>query len=177
MAGAVDQALGVERPVAERAHRLGLAAGEGVGDFIFAAHGAHAAAAAAGDRFQHDRRAELREERPRVGRAAHGRAFDDRRAGARGEIARQNLVAEEFQRFGRGSDEGQPGRRNRACENRAFGEKAVAGMNGVATRLLRQRDDSCPVEIGGDSGAPQRMRFVGLAHVQRGRVALLTQSR
>ena len=81
MAGAVDQALGVERPVAEGARRLRLAAGEGVGDFVFAGDRAHAAPAAAGDRFQHDRRADARQERPRVGRAAQPRPFDHRGAG------------------------------------------------------------------------------------------------
>ena len=172
MAGFVDQSLGVERPAAEGAFRLGPATGEGVGDFLWAAHGAHTAAAAAGDRLQHDRRAEFFEERPCFVRAAHGGAFDDRRATPRGDLARKNLVAEEVERLGRRPDEGHARRRDCAGEGGVFGKKAVAGMDGVAARLLRQRDHSLAVEIGFCAGAPQRMRFVGLAQVQRESIVL-----
>ena len=99
MAGFVDQSLGVERLAAEGAFRLGPATGEGVGDFLWAAHGAHTAAAAAGDRLQHDRRAESFEERPCLVRAAHGGAFDDRRA----DSARRSRAQESCRRRGRAS--------------------------------------------------------------------------
>ena len=64
VARAGDQALGVERTVAEGARRLRPAAGEGLGDLGLAAHGAHAASAAARDRLEHDRRADARRRTP-----------------------------------------------------------------------------------------------------------------
>ena len=170
MARARDQPLGVERAVAERARRLRLATGEGLADFAFLRDRPHAPPAAPGDCFQHDRRADRREERPRLGGVAQPGALNDRRAGARCEFARQNLVAEQVERFGRRPDEGQPGRRDRAGEGRVLGEKAIARMNGVATRLEGECDQALAVEIGGHAGATQRMRLVRLAHVQRGRV-------
>ena len=97
--GAGDQALGIERAVAKGALRLRLATGEGFGDLGLAAHCAHAASAAARDRFQHDRRADRREERPRRLDVADDGALDHRRVRAFGGLACAQLIAEEVERL------------------------------------------------------------------------------
>ncbi len=99
VAGAGDQALGVECAVAEGACGLRPAADEGVGDLGLAAHRAHAAPAAARDRLEHDRRTDGREERPRRLDVADHRALDHRRARALGDLSRAQLVAEQGERI------------------------------------------------------------------------------
>ena len=174
--GAGDQALGIERTVAKGALRLRLATGEGFGDLGLAAHRAHAASAAARDRFQHDRRADRGEERPRRLDVADDGALDHRRARAFGGLACAQLVAEEVERLRRRADEGQSGFSDGAGEGGVLGEEAVAGMDRVAAGRLGERDDPGPVEIGGGAGAAERMRFVGLAQVERVRRRLPNRS-
>ncbi len=71
VAGAVDQALGVERPVAEGARRLGPAAGEGVGDFVVQCATARMPRPPPpATAFSMMGAPTLHQERPRVGRAA-----------------------------------------------------------------------------------------------------------
>ena len=165
--GAGDQALGIERTVAKGALRLRLATGEGFGDLGLATHRAHAASAAARDRFQHDRLADRGEERPRRLDVADDGALDHRRARAFGGLACAQLVAEEVERLRRRADEGQSGFSDGAGEGGVLGEEAVAGMDRLAAGRLGERDDPGPVEISGGAGAAERMRFVGLAQVER----------
>ena len=172
MPGAVDQALRVERPVAERARRLRRAPGEGLGDLGFAAHRAHAAPAAARHGLEHDRRLRSAEKRARIFGALHDRALDHRRARARRNLSGLDLVAEEVERLGRRPNEHEPGGHDGAGETCVLGEKAVAGMDRVAAGGDREGDDARAVEIGGRARARKRMRLVRLAQMQRGRVVL-----
>ncbi len=170
--GAFDQALRVQRSVAERVRRLRLATSEGFGDLGFTADGAHAAAPAAGHGLEQDRRAHAHEKRPRRLDAADRSALDDRRACPRGGVPRAELVAEHIERFGRRSDERYPGRSDGAGEAGILGEKAVAGMDRVAAGCLSERDDARAVEIGRDPCPAERMGFVRLAQMERGGVVL-----
>ncbi len=172
MPRALDQPLGIERSVAESARRFGSAAREGLRDLVRAPHCAHAAPAAAGHGLQHDRRMDLLEKGARLIRAAHGGAVDDGRADFQREFARFQLVAEQVERLGGRANERYARRSDGARETCVLRQKAVAGMDSVAARLLRQRDDARGIEIGGHPRFRQGMRLVRLAHMQRRRIVL-----
>ena len=92
---ALDQALRIERPIAEGALRLRRAAREGFRDLVCLSHGAHAAPAAARNRLQHDRRIDDGEESARLVGVAHDGALNDRRIDAERQFACLQLVAEQ----------------------------------------------------------------------------------
>ena len=131
--------------------------------------GAHAASPAATDRLQHHRaiRTERLEEGTRLvqrdrladsGEHWHTTLFGQR-AGLR-------LVAETAKRLRGGAD------KDKTCALAAFGElrrfaqEPVAGMDGLATRLLRERNESLPIEVGGDTRRAEVEGLVPVARVQ-----------
>ena len=91
----------------------------------------------------------------------------DRGIAARREPARGRLVAEQVERRRPRADEAQAGGEARAGEPGVLAEEAVAGMDGVAAGVVRDRDDPGGVEVGGGAGAAQRDRDIRPAHVQR----------
>ena len=97
------------------------------------AHDAHAAAAAAHGGFDDDGIADLLGELAGFGGDLTGvsAAGQDGHAGGLGEAARGGLVAEEFEQFRRGADEGDAGVGAGAGEDGILGEEAVAGVDGV----------------------------------------------
>ena len=147
MAHARQIALDIERVVAERRLRLGLAALPCGVQFLRCADDAHAAPASAGDRLDHDGAAGaklVKEGRDLIARRGgvvavrHGNA-----TGAR-QCAGLGLVTKQVEGFRGRTDEGDAFRRRRAREGGALGEEAVAGMHGVAAgarRGLQQRID------------------------------------
>ena len=137
MAGVADQALDIDAVAAEGGHRLGLAARIGFLQLAGVIDDAHAAAAAAGDRLDHDGAAGAlrREEGPgllQAGRPAG--AFDDRHAASFCQRLGLRLVAEQLERLRRRPDEDDafldaaPGQRG------VLAEEAIAGMQRVACR-------------------------------------------
>ena len=142
-----QQLLDVHAIVAESARRLGAAARVRGGQLVGAAHDAHAAAAAAGHRLDHDRRRRPSAARnvrasssvtapPLPARTGTSAAFGER-AGAR-------LVAEQRQRLGLRADEGQSRRGAAAGEVRLLGEEAVAGVERVTAGCARRRRRAGP---------------------------------
>ena len=139
-----------DRVVAEGRLGFALAARERLVHLRGVRHDAHAAPAAAGRRLQHHRIADRL--RDGLGLRARGertrRAGNDGNALLLGEGAGLDLVAEQREGGGRGSDEAQ------ALGPAALGEfgilrqEAVAGMDAVGAALLGGRDDGLDVEIG-----------------------------
>ena len=76
-----------------------------------------------------------------------------------------HLVSEAREDLGARSDEGHPGLPTPLREGRVLREEAVAGVDGVASRFLRKRDERLRVEIRSDAAAGQRAGFVGLPDV------------
>ena len=143
VAGALDQALGVEAGLAEGGQGLAAGGGIGLGDVAGLPHDAHAPAAAAGHGLDDHRRA-LRqggEEGLDVGLAGRPRhPVDHRHAvpGRQGPGA--GLVAQGIEGFGRGADEGQAGGVAGPGEGGALRQKAVAPrMDRVAAALPWRR--------------------------------------
>ncbi len=170
MAGLPDQPLGVDAVEAERRPCLGLAARIGLREIGSALHNAHAAAAAASHRLDHNRRAaaERGEERhDLLQRGGPAGAGNDRHAAAFCQLPCRNLVAEQFERRHFWSDEGN------ACvsaclrEPCILAEKAVAGMHGIAAGTLGRFHHSLDIEIGPRATARNLDGLIGDAHMQR----------
>ena len=98
MAGAADQALGVEGTVAERGLGFRRSALEGIGDLALLPDQAHAAPAAAGNGLDHDRAMRAEEGADLLQRGRAFRTVDNRHAAALGERLGLRLVAEQLQR-------------------------------------------------------------------------------
>jgi hypothetical protein len=102
VAGARQELLHIERPVAERRGGLGGAAFEGFGQFVLAGRRAHAAAAAAGHRLDHHRavRPKAVQKGPRrLQRGRPVRSRQHRHIALGGQRPGARLVAEEIQRL------------------------------------------------------------------------------
>ena len=174
VARAIDQPLGIERPVAEGGLGFRRAAFEGLGDLALLAHGAHAATAASRNRLDHD-----------PGTGVLGEEGLHRRDVARPVGARQQwcaglcrvspclgLVAEQLELVGSRPHEDQARVGASAREGRILRQEAVAGMDRVAARRLGRRDDAADIEIGGGALSLQGLCFVDPPDVQRGGVVL-----
>src|SRR5512139_3498965 len=129
---------------------------------------ADAAAAAAVGRLQHHRIADLVGQRARfldvfqvVVRARHHRD-----AGGDHRVARLDLVAHAADHLGRGADEADAAARADGREVGIFGEKAVAGMQGIAAGGGRQVDQGVRVEVAEDGVLADVVGLVGLLHVE-----------
>ena len=167
-----DQALGIERAVAERRLRLGRGPREGVLDVALPRDDPHAATAPARDCLDDDAGlAMLGEE------GLHARDVD-RALGARqnrrlvlpGMGAGPRLVAEQVELLGRGADEGDSRRGAGLGEGSVLRQEAVSRMHGIAACFFRGRDHARNVEIGGSTPALERPHLVNAADMQRGRV-------
>ena len=110
----------------------------------------HAAPAAAGDRLDHDGKADLAGLGQHDGVALVGALI----AGHAGHAGRQHdllgagLVAHRLDGFRRRPDEHQPGIAARLREILVLGEKAVAGMHRVGAAGLGRRDDRLDLQVG-----------------------------
>ena len=167
-----DKALDEERAVAERSLGLSRATLEGLFDLVCLMDGAHTAPAAAGDRLDHHRAAiELFEEGAsavEVDRVVC--AGQNRDAPRSCQRPGAGLVAEQRERSGRGTDEGDARLLAGAGEVGVLGEESVAGMDGVAVVLLGAVDDLCDVEIRGGANSIQRNDSFGVLDVVGGGV-------
>ena len=175
VARALQVALGVEAIIAERAARLAARQPPRGLELRIAAHHAHALAAAARGRLEHQRKAGLtgegagrRDARQRARRRRHhGHAGPLRR------LARGELVAETLDRLGRGTDEHHSGLRAGAGERRVLGEEAVARMNRIRPHAARGLEHTSGVEIALARGSgTDRPRLVRHQHVKRGTIRL-----
>ena len=137
-------------------------------------HQAHPFAAATGRRFEHDREADpFRGRRDLVLVAQHVGAGHDRHARVLHDRARGDLVAHLLYRVRLRADEDDARGAARRGERCAFGQKAVAGVNGVRAALGRGVQDFVRDEItlrGG--GRPDRIGVVGVLDVQGGPVGV-----
>ena len=175
VARAADQPLDVEAAVAERGERFGAAARVGLLHLLGALDDAHAAPSPAGDRLQHHRAAgaERGEEPQRLVERHRGvDTLEHRHATVARRRPGPRLVAVELERLWPRPDEDEARFGAAPRERGALGQKAVAGMHGVAAGHACRFDDLLGVEIGLRSGADEGARFVGAAHVERARVVL-----
>ena len=177
VAGAGDELLDVDGAVAEGAEGLGCAAFIGGFEIIEGGDGAGASAAAASDRFDHHGAAltiggtEGFEEGAGLFEGDGGvDASEGGDVGGGGGGAGAGFVAEEFEHFDGGADEGDAGFGAGAGEGGVLGEEAVAGVDGVGAGGLCGFDDGFDVEVGGDSPALEGDGFVGDAGVEGGGV-------
>jgi len=175
VARARKQLLDVERPRTEGLERLRTAARIGSFKVLDPVNGPHAAPAAAVDRLQHDGTTgpQARHEGDSLGQSHRGAdARQDRDPLAHCQCARLRLVAEQSQRRRGRADEDQTGIAARLREVGVLAEKAIAGVNRVATLCERDRDQRRGVEIGRNTAAGQRHGKVRRAGVERRRVIL-----
>ncbi len=147
---ALDIAFEIERSVAEGFLRFDRGALKAFGERFGVARDDHAAAPAARRGFGDHRKADLLREGDGFG-GARELAAARRHRDARGfrKAPRGELVADSFDRVGRRADEGDPVLLAEPREGRAFGQKAIAGMQSVASRRLGRMHDQTGVEIGG----------------------------
>ena len=139
--------------VAERRFRLGLRQVEAFLDFGFRMGDAHALAAAAGRRLDHDRITDL------VGdlgcmHAVFDHAEITRHGGNLGlgrSLLRFDLVAHRGDRARIGTDENHPSRREGARESLTFGQEAVAWVYRLRAGLEASLDDFLHDEVAVDS--------------------------
>ena len=157
--GCGDEALGIEPAVTEGGLSLLAAGRKGLRGVLARLEPAHAAPAAAGHGFDHQRRALGKsglESPDVVQRRAAGQAVDDRNIVGDGKGAGASLVAEQVQSLGVGADEGESRRDTDPLEGRAFRQEAITRVDGVASRRHRGVGDGLTVEIGPRPDALQR---------------------
>ena len=90
-------------------------------------------------------------------------AGNDGNTGALGEFSGGGFVAEEFEEFGAGSDEGDAGALAGAWQGGIFGEEAVARVDEIDALFFGERDDAFDIEIGldGTEAFADQVGFVG----------------
>ncbi len=147
--GPANIALEENGIVAKRCRRLLPRFGNLRLKLAFSSNDPHPTPPSAERRLNDQRKSNLGGHSPGYGRVRH------RFIGARnhwhacllGEAPRSGLVAEQLEKIGRRTDEGDS--RLSACvwQLWIFGEKAVTRMDGVNTLLMRQRDDARDVQI------------------------------
>ena len=170
MAGAADQFLQEHLVAAEGGLGLAPPGGDLFRQFGRPLDHAHAAAAAAPDRLEHERITDAFGQarglgfvlRQGAGRRQHGHA------GVFGEPVRRDLGAKRFHHLRRRADEGQAVLGAGARQRRVLGQEAVAGMDRVATGLARDPQHLVDVEIGLHrlAALADQIAFVGLEAVQ-----------
>jgi hypothetical protein len=177
MAGALDQLFQIDLVLAEG--RAGFFLGDGhlAGKVFRRADDAHAATTAAPACLEHDRVADRVGEPGNllhvVGQRIGGRHH--RHAGFDGKVARRHLVAEPAHGIGGGADKDDAGIVAGIDEFRAFGQEAVARMDGIDVVFLGDADDFVDGEIGVDGAerfvqmraATDQIGLIGLEAVQR----------
>ena len=169
--GPLDELLHEHAGAAEGGLALALGAFQGHGQFVFAVHHPHAAAAAPVGRLEDHRPAEVPGDRQRVGLAADGprTAGQDRHARTVRQFAGLRLVPQRPQEFDPRAHERDPGRGTGGGEVGVLGEEAVAGMDAIDAVGLGQRHDGVDVEVGADrlARAAHHVGLVRLEAVQR----------
>ena len=170
MAGIDDEFLDEDAIVAERGFRLRLRAREAFGDLPARMGDPHALAAAARRGLDHHGIADLVGDPGRMlGAVDHAEiAGHGRHVRGVREFLGFDLVAHRLDRAAVGADEDDAGLLQRGGESRAFGEKAIAGMDRLGAGLLAGGDDLLDGKVGfGRGRRPDRDRLVGHLDVQR----------
>ena len=159
----LDVPLEEHAPVAERGQCLGRRPGERLPQLTHRPHDAHAAAAAAHRRFEHDRHPELLRELLRLFDVIRGivGTRDQGQAALFGEGLGDHLVAHLRDGLAPGSDEDDAFFFASSREVCVFGEESVAGVDGLHAVLLGRLDDSLVPEVGPHGGLA-RVDAVGL---------------
>ena len=169
--GPLDELLDEHRRAAEGRLALTLGAFERHGQLVFAAHHAHAAAAAAVGRLEDHGPAELLGDCQRVGRARDRlrAAGEDRHAGPLGEVAGGRLIAEHLEEFDPRAHERDARLLARRGEGGVLREEPVSRMDRIHAVVLGERDDRLDVEVAAERLArlADEIRFVGLEAVER----------
>ena len=171
-----DEPLDVDVAVPERGRRLGLAAGVGGVEVFEALDGADAAAAAAGDSFDHHRgafaqRAEEGFDVVQGRRATKRRRMMGTPALTASSRARA-LSPKSSSVFGLRTDEREPGLDAGLRERRVLAEEAVPGMDRVAVGFLRRFHQLRDVEVGGGALPGELHGGIAAARVERRGVVL-----
>src|SRR5213079_3494393 len=83
-----------------------------------------------------------------------------------GQGPRRQLVAEERERLGPRSDEGEAGLGAAPREARLLAQEAVARVHGVAPRLPGDRDELLDIEVRARTASAERPRRVDVTHVE-----------
>ena len=166
----LDVFLDKHAVVAKARFRLALRSAE------FVAHGtviggdAHAFAATAGRRLDHDRIADVARRPDRALGVGHDiePAGNGRDTGGARQLFRCDLVAHRGDRGSGRADKGHPGRGQRLGKGRVFGQKPVARMHRLGAALAAGCDDPVDPEIAlGRRRRADHDRLVSLAHMQR----------
>ena len=171
--------LDVDGGVAECRVRFRARGAHGAGEVRRIENRAHAFAAAARHGFDEQRIADASRERLEFG-VGDVRPGPDRRCpGTTGTPARSAaaraavLLSHQPDGLGRRADERQAGIAHGAGEPLVFREEPVPRMHGVGARFRRGLDDPIDPKIAVARRAPaDRVRLVGVPHVQRGPIAL-----
>ena len=134
VAGALEIFFEVHARIAESVLRFGGGIAPGGGEIAFAVDAAHAFAAAAGDGFQNDGKADFAGDFGELGDILDGieRAGDRGGADCFGDAASGSFRAELLHGFGGRADESDLGFAAGARQGGIFGEETVAGMDSVA---------------------------------------------
>ena len=173
--GARNQLLHVERARAERHLRFRDAAFPGSFEFVDVGDCPRAATSAAGDRLEHDLGivAQRFEELHRLGQAdCFVRAVNDRHASLARRLSCAHLVTEQVEQVRGRANERDPGVAAGAGKLGRFGEKPIAGVDGIAAGVVCGLDQTVNVEVRRDAQPVERDSFVGGVDVQRLRVVL-----
>ena len=167
VARVLEVALEVDAVVGEELLALAGGALERVRQLVLAHCDAKALAAPAPGRLARDGIADLRRRPPRrldVGRRL-GRAGDDRDAGLLHDLAGSGLGAHRLDRRRGGTDEHQARLVERPGEVRVLGEEAIARVDRLRPRLLRDLDDPLDIQVAlGRRRRPQQVRLIGEAN-------------
>ena len=174
VAGVGDELLDVDVGHAEGGLRLGLATGVGGLDLGGIGDDAGAPPPAPGDGLDdHRSTVERGHERTRfVERDGAVEAAQNRYVGGDCRSTGTTLVAEQFEMFGVGTDEDDACRITAAGETGAFGEEAVARMDGLASGGRRGVDNRLFVEVRRRALIGERVGLVGHARMQARGVVL-----
>ena len=158
----LDETLDVELVTAERAPGLLAAARPRALERRGVPDGGHPTAASAPDRLDHHSTAVLSEGEQELARhrksAFHPGPRQDRHPAALRERPRPSLVAEQLEGLRGRSDESDAAFRASPGELRVLAQKAVSGVDGVAPRALRGREDRRP-DRGRRTRFPPRKRL------------------
>jgi hypothetical protein len=166
--GMLDQLLQVDAVVAKRVDRLAPRRLQRVGQLAGLGHDAHPLAAAARRRLDEHRIADRFSRCAQVGVGLAGLvAGDDGHARRLHRRTRRRLRPHHAHRVPARADEGQPGRSHGVGEIGVLGEKAVAGVDGVAAARQRNFQDTVAAQVGVARGWwADEGRFIGQRHVQ-----------
>ncbi len=165
------QSFEINLVVSERRQRFAPRHLDVAGEAGFGLHHAHAAAAAAPTRLEHERIAYLRRfllGRFGVPRQCSGRG-QHRHAHRQRQVARGDLVSQHAHHFRPRADEDHAGIGAGLREIGILGQKSVARMDGIDSGFARDADDVLDVEVGSDRflALAHQIRFVRLEAVQR----------